>query len=74
MNQNTLIDSIVAWLPLVVILGIWFYAMRRYKGSNSEVMEMNREIIAMNRDIQAVNQTMSETLLRIEKLLQDRKA
>jgi ATP-dependent Zn protease len=74
MEQNSVVESVVAWLPLIIILGLWFYAMRRYKGSTNEVMDMNREIISMNREIQALNQTMSDTLLRIEKVLQNRNA
>jgi ATP-dependent Zn protease len=73
-ESNAFVDEVVAWLPLIIVAAIWLFVMRRYKGNANEIMDMNREIIAMNRDNRALSKTMSETLLRIEKILQDRNA
>ena len=74
MDQNTPIEIFVSWLPLILILAIWFFAMRRHRNYTHEILDMNRQIIVMNRDIQALNKSMCDTLLRIEKLLEDRRA
>jgi hypothetical protein len=74
MNGNALVAGIVAWLPMIIVIGIGYLLIHGSRKDNRRIMDMNREIVGMNRDIQALNQTMSDTLLRIEKLLQGRKA
>jgi ATP-dependent Zn protease len=62
-----LLNAIISWLPFFVVLGLWLFLLRQSRKTNAEVMAVNREIVTLT-------QTMSETLIRIEKLFEDRKA
>ena len=48
-------ELIVAWLPLVILLGAWAYYMRfanrHYKAHVAEVNETNAAILAANREM-----------------------
>jgi ATP-dependent Zn protease len=72
-NMNALVETIVAWLPMIIFLGIWFFIMTASRKNSREIMDMNREILGLSREALVQNQNMSDTLLRIEKLMEDRK-
>jgi hypothetical protein len=70
MSQET-VNLIVGWLPIAVFVCVWIYFVRSQQGNSRRT---NREILDLNYEIIAVNKTMSETLIRIEKLLEDTNA
>jgi ATP-dependent Zn protease len=74
MAGNAVVDGIVAWLPMILVMGVWYLMMSGSRNNTREIMDMNREILGLSKEALAHNQTMSDTLLRIEKLLDNRKA
>jgi ATP-dependent Zn protease len=74
MAGNAVVDGIVAWLPMIIVLGVWYLMMSGSRSNTREIMDMNREILGLSKVALAHNQTMSDTLLRIEKILENRKA
>jgi ATP-dependent Zn protease len=56
--QSQLTDTIIYWVPLLVLVAVWIFFIRRMKNGPSYVNEMNaaftkqnEEIIALLRDI-----------------------
>ncbi len=74
MNVYVFVERVIAWLPMIVLVGIGYLLIRGSSRDNHEIMEMNRINLNLNKDSITHNQAMSETLLRIEKLLEDRKS
>ncbi len=74
MNVYVFVERVIAWLPMIVLVGIGYLLIRGSRRDNHEIMEMNRINLNLNKDSITHNQAMSETLLRIEKLLEDRKS
>ncbi len=71
MARSELIELIVAWLPLIILMGIWWFLVRKwnrqYRGHVDQVNAINAEILAANREMLA-------ELSEIRKALQDRKS
>jgi ATP-dependent Zn protease len=73
-NDSALVEGIIAWLPMIIVMAVWYFLMRGSRNNTREIMDMNREILSSSREQLAANLKMSETMTRIEKLLEDRKA
>ena len=73
MNVYVFVERLIAWLPMIVLIGIGYFLIRSSRRDNREIMEMNRVNLSLNKEAIALNRVMSETLLRIEKILEDRK-
>ena len=83
MGRQSLIDAVVAWLPLVVLIGVTFWllgrSMTRYNAHLDEVGRINRESQEVTREAQTINrelieiqrQTLTE-LREIKSALKDR--
>ena len=59
---------------MVVVMAVWYFLMRGSRNNTREIMDMNREILGLSNEALTHNKAMSETLLRIEKILEDRKS
>ena len=44
-----LTDTIITWIPMILIIGVWMFAMRLHRGVQNKIIRMNEDCLELNR-------------------------
>lgn len=62
MANNDLLGAILSWVPMILLIGVWIYFMRRYSGPGGAA-STNQKILA---EYQRHNELMEKVVDRMD--------
>ena len=60
MNQDVLLRELISWVPMLLLIGVWIYFMRRYSGGTTST---NQKVLA---EYQRHNELMEKVIERMD--------